>query len=175
MPKLQSVERWSCDDWTVHSKSLKNYTGYIFLLNWTWYLVIENFGTFLSKSWKRSVKPSGLSWMEDMTISSVLWLHAWGWRKQMWKMPYWRGIRYFAHKCSNRLYCFIGQLYRPWKTETSKQKNVVHLQWDWTVLRFCFHLCQIDRMEQFFMADGLPHLMFYYQDTEPTVAGTMKL
>ncbi|XP_026149068.1 dynein heavy chain 5, axonemal isoform X2 [Mastacembelus armatus] len=26
---------------------------------------------------------------------------------------------------------------------------------------------QIDRMEQFFMAEGLPHLMFYYQDTEP--------
>ncbi|KAF5899802.1 dynein heavy chain 5, axonemal, partial [Clarias magur] len=25
---------------------------------------------------------------------------------------------------------------------------------------------QIDRMEQFFAADGLPHLMFYYQDTE---------
>ncbi|KAF4087596.1 hypothetical protein AMELA_G00072460 [Ameiurus melas] len=27
---------------------------------------------------------------------------------------------------------------------------------------------QIDRMEQFFSADGLPHLMFYYQDTEST-------
>ncbi|TSL82498.1 Dynein heavy chain 5, axonemal [Bagarius yarrelli] len=27
---------------------------------------------------------------------------------------------------------------------------------------------QIDRMEQFFAVDGLPHLMFYYQDTEPT-------
>ncbi|XP_030605476.1 dynein heavy chain 5, axonemal-like [Archocentrus centrarchus] len=26
---------------------------------------------------------------------------------------------------------------------------------------------QIDRMEQFFMADGLPHLMLFYQDTEP--------
>ncbi|XP_076594398.1 dynein axonemal heavy chain 5 isoform X1 [Chaetodon auriga] len=26
---------------------------------------------------------------------------------------------------------------------------------------------QIDRMEQFFVAEGLPHLMFYYQDTEP--------
>ncbi|MEQ2173582.1 hypothetical protein GOODEAATRI_033510, partial [Goodea atripinnis] len=25
----------------------------------------------------------------------------------------------------------------------------------------------IDRMEQFFVANGLPHLMFYYQDTEP--------
>ncbi|XP_028985303.1 dynein axonemal heavy chain 5 isoform X3 [Betta splendens] len=29
---------------------------------------------------------------------------------------------------------------------------------------------QIDRMEQFFVAEGLPHLMFYYQDTEPTEA-----
>ncbi|XP_071325116.1 dynein axonemal heavy chain 5 isoform X1 [Trachinotus anak] len=26
---------------------------------------------------------------------------------------------------------------------------------------------QIDRMEQFFVVEGLPHLMFYYQDTEP--------
>ncbi|XP_070823536.1 dynein axonemal heavy chain 5 isoform X2 [Chaetodon trifascialis] len=26
---------------------------------------------------------------------------------------------------------------------------------------------QIDRMEQFFVAEGLPHLMFYYQDTDP--------
>ncbi|XP_072250743.1 dynein axonemal heavy chain 5 isoform X1 [Leuresthes tenuis] len=26
---------------------------------------------------------------------------------------------------------------------------------------------QIDRMEQFFVSNGLPHLMFYYQDTEP--------
>ncbi|XP_075937500.1 dynein axonemal heavy chain 5 isoform X1 [Anarhichas minor] len=29
---------------------------------------------------------------------------------------------------------------------------------------------QIDRMEQFFVAEGLPHLMFYYQDTEPVEA-----
>ncbi|XP_070767347.1 dynein axonemal heavy chain 5 isoform X1 [Enoplosus armatus] len=29
---------------------------------------------------------------------------------------------------------------------------------------------QIDRMEQFFVAEGLPHLMFYYQDTEPIEA-----
>ncbi|XP_041797659.1 dynein heavy chain 5, axonemal isoform X3 [Chelmon rostratus] len=32
---------------------------------------------------------------------------------------------------------------------------------------------QIDRMEQFFVAEGLPHLMFYYQDTEPNEAGNM--
>ncbi|KAJ0065958.1 hypothetical protein NL108_000216 [Boleophthalmus pectinirostris] len=29
---------------------------------------------------------------------------------------------------------------------------------------------QIERMEQFFVSQGLPHLMFYYQDTEPTEA-----
>ncbi|XP_027143184.1 dynein heavy chain 5, axonemal isoform X2 [Larimichthys crocea] len=29
---------------------------------------------------------------------------------------------------------------------------------------------QIDRMEQFFVAQGLPHLMFYYQDNEPVEA-----
>ncbi|GLD56547.1 dynein heavy chain 5, axonemal isoform X1, partial [Lates japonicus] len=29
---------------------------------------------------------------------------------------------------------------------------------------------QIDRMEQFFVVEGLPHLMFYYQDTEPVEA-----
>ncbi|KAM6935221.1 dynein axonemal heavy chain 5 isoform 2-T2 [Lycodopsis pacificus] len=29
---------------------------------------------------------------------------------------------------------------------------------------------QIDRMEQFFVAGGLPHLMFYHQDTEPVEA-----
>lgn len=32
-------------------------------------------------------------------------------------------------------------------------------------------LFQIDRMEQFFAVDGLQHLMFYYQDTEPTESG----
>ncbi|CAJ1061771.1 dynein heavy chain 5%2C axonemal isoform X1 [Xyrichtys novacula] len=31
---------------------------------------------------------------------------------------------------------------------------------------------QIDRMEQFFVAEGLPHLMFYYQDTEPLEAAS---
>ncbi|XP_041797657.1 dynein heavy chain 5, axonemal isoform X1 [Chelmon rostratus] len=31
---------------------------------------------------------------------------------------------------------------------------------------------QIDRMEQFFVAEGLPHLMFYYQDTEPNEAAS---
>lgn len=30
-------------------------------------------------------------------------------------------------------------------------------------------------MEQFFVAEGLPHLMFYYQDTEPTEAGNVKM
>jgi len=34
--------------------------------------------------------------MEGMTTSSVLWPHAWDWRRLMWKMPYWRGIRYFT-------------------------------------------------------------------------------
>ncbi|XP_047189213.1 dynein axonemal heavy chain 5 isoform X3 [Scophthalmus maximus] len=29
---------------------------------------------------------------------------------------------------------------------------------------------QIDRMEQFFVVEGLPHLMFYYQDTQPAEA-----
>ncbi|XP_039973302.1 dynein heavy chain 5, axonemal [Xiphias gladius] len=29
---------------------------------------------------------------------------------------------------------------------------------------------QIDRMEQFFVVEGLPHLMFYYQDTQPIEA-----
>uniref|UniRef100_A0AAV2MBY1 Dynein heavy chain 5, axonemal n=1 Tax=Knipowitschia caucasica TaxID=637954 RepID=A0AAV2MBY1_KNICA len=29
---------------------------------------------------------------------------------------------------------------------------------------------QIERMEQFFVSQGLPHLMFYYQDTEPSQA-----
>ncbi|XP_054476942.1 dynein axonemal heavy chain 5 isoform X4 [Anoplopoma fimbria] len=32
---------------------------------------------------------------------------------------------------------------------------------------------QIDRMEQFFVAAGLPHLMFYYQDKEPVEAGNL--
>ncbi|XP_019735638.1 dynein heavy chain 5, axonemal [Hippocampus comes] len=31
---------------------------------------------------------------------------------------------------------------------------------------------QLDRMEQFFVADGLLHLMFYYQESGPTDAGT---
>ncbi|XP_031154494.1 dynein heavy chain 5, axonemal isoform X1 [Sander lucioperca] len=31
---------------------------------------------------------------------------------------------------------------------------------------------QIDRMEQFFVAEGLPHLMFYYQNTEPNEAAS---
>ncbi|XP_070823537.1 dynein axonemal heavy chain 5 isoform X3 [Chaetodon trifascialis] len=36
---------------------------------------------------------------------------------------------------------------------------------------------QIDRMEQFFVAEGLPHLMFYYQDTDPneTVSASLQL
>lgn len=33
---------------------------------------------------------------------------------------------------------------------------------------------QIDRIEQFFVASGLPHLVFYYQDTELAEGGTMK-
>uniref|UniRef100_A0A673YAG8 Dynein axonemal heavy chain 5 n=1 Tax=Salmo trutta TaxID=8032 RepID=A0A673YAG8_SALTR len=32
---------------------------------------------------------------------------------------------------------------------------------------------QIERMEQFFVAVGLPHIMFYYQDVEPAEAGEM--
>ncbi|XP_076594401.1 dynein axonemal heavy chain 5 isoform X4 [Chaetodon auriga] len=34
---------------------------------------------------------------------------------------------------------------------------------------------QIDRMEQFFVAEGLPHLMFYYQDTEPNETGNITI
>lgn len=37
---------------------------------------------------------SGPSWMEDMTTSSALLLHAWVWRKLMWRMQYLREIRY---------------------------------------------------------------------------------
>ncbi|XP_073341888.1 dynein axonemal heavy chain 5 isoform X5 [Pagrus major] len=33
---------------------------------------------------------------------------------------------------------------------------------------------QIDRMEQFFVAEGLPHLMFYHQDTQPSETGNVK-
>ena len=33
---------------------------------------------------------------------------------------------------------------------------------------------QIDRMERFFMAKGLPHLMFYHQEVEPLERGTNK-
>lgn len=46
-----------------------------------------------SKSWKRSVKPSGLSWMEDMTTSSASWHPVWDWRNRSWRMPYWKEIR----------------------------------------------------------------------------------
>lgn len=47
-----------------------------------------------SKSWRKSEKLSVHNWMEDMTTCSALWLHAWDWRRLMWKMPYWRGIRF---------------------------------------------------------------------------------
>lgn len=47
-----------------------------------------------------------------------------------------------------------------------------------TVVLFVFRsmmiitdLFQIDRMEKFFAVDGLPHLMFYYQDTETPESG----
>ncbi len=30
---------------------------------------------------------------------------------------------------------------------------------------------QIERIEQFFAANGLPHLILYYQDTEPVDTG----
>lgn len=60
--------------------SLKNYKNCLYIL--------------FSKSWKRNVKLSGPSWMEDTTTYSALWLHAWDWRKLMWKMPRWRGIRF---------------------------------------------------------------------------------
>ena len=39
-------------------------------------------------------------------------------------------------------------------------------------LRFFFS-SQIERMQQFFVVDGLPHLMFYYQDTQPVEAGNV--
>lgn len=43
------------------------------------------------------------------------------------------------------------------------------------VMKVFFPFSQIDRMEQFFVAEGLPHLMFYYQNTEPNEAGRMKM
>lgn len=72
MPKLQSVERWSCDDWTVHSKSLKNYTGYIFIeLN----LVFSNwkFWNFLKQKLKeeREAKRAQLDGRHDYILSIV--------------------------------------------------------------------------------------------------------
>lgn len=33
-------------------------------------------------------------------------------------------------------------------------------------------LFQIERMEQFFASDGLPHLLFYFQEMEPAESGS---
>lgn len=51
--------------------------------------------SLFSKSWKRSVKPSGPSWMEDMTTSSASWHHVWDWRNLIWRTPYWKEIRQY--------------------------------------------------------------------------------
>lgn len=140
-----------------------------------------------SKSWKRSVKPSGLSWMEDMTTSSVSWHHVWDWRKQSWRTPYWKEIRQLGFILS-----FF--LWKPFHI-TANWSSLRKLLWQlphWTecihfdfLLRYlmtffynesCVALFwQIDRMEQFFAAEGLPHLMFFYQEPEPVEAGNGKV
>lgn len=51
--------------------------------------------SLFSKSWKRSVKPSGPSWMEDMTTSLASWHHVWDWRNLIWRMPFWKEIRQY--------------------------------------------------------------------------------
>lgn len=37
-----------------------------------------------------------------------------------------------------------------------------------------FFSLQIEHMEQFFVADGLSHLMFYHQDNGPTGGGNLR-
>lgn len=51
--------------------------------------------SLFSKSWRRSVKPSGPSWMEDMTTFSASWHHVWDWRNLIWRTPYWKEIRQY--------------------------------------------------------------------------------
>lgn len=73
------------------------------------HLSILTFCLFIlfSKNWRRDVRQSVPSWMEDMTTSSVLWPHAWDWRRLMWKMPYWRVIRYLTLKVLHRFLSFV--------------------------------------------------------------------
>lgn len=154
-------------------------------------IILFFFATLFSKSWKRSVKPRGLSWMEDMTTSSASWHHVWDWRSQSWRTPYWKEIRQ-----SRLLLCFFGGgfLWKPFHITANSnlleqllhwteyiQLNVSNLILFWGVWwsflpwkLFCT-IWQIDRMEQFFAAEGLPHLMFFYQEPEPVEAGMGKL
>lgn len=140
-----------------------------------------------SKSWKRSVKPSGLSWMEDMTTSSASWHPVWDWRNQSWRTPYWKEIRQLGFIlcfffCESHFISLQTDLL--WENYchhffTEPNLSNLILLWDirWRFLRWklCHTFWQIDRMEQFFAADGLPHLMFFYQEPEPVEAGNGKV
>lgn len=149
--------------------------------------------SLFSKSWKRSVKPSGPSWMEDMTTSSASWHHVWDWRNLIWRTPYWKEIRqyilgcffllktiscHFWHESPLRKLLPVNWTYI-WFWDTSVLFKHVFTQ---TIREWCFWLWmlryalwQLERTEQFFAADGLPHLMFFYQEPEPVEAGNRKV
>lgn len=162
-----------------------------------------------SKSWKKSVKPSGPNWMEDMTTSSASWHHVWDWRNLIWRMPFWKEIRQMGFIFC----CFFGwgfislQTDLPWQNCcTASPPNCICPIWFspqiflfhsstfhtyhnhrnvcvfWISVKnvndywkLCCPLWQIDRMEQFFAAEGLPHLMFFYQEPEPVEAGNREV
>lgn len=95
----------------------------------------------------------------------------------------WSGGCHTGRKSGNLFWVFFAEnhftslLTYIWFWDTSVLHVFTHTITEWCfwlwMLRYA--LWQLERTEQFFAADGLPHLMFFYQEPEPIEAGNWKV